>query len=79
MNKWKILGIVFGIILLLVLGYFAFNYTANYYYQKGAMDGQLALIQNIQSSGSIPYFSNATGTIQINTISIPDLCGSVIK
>jgi hypothetical protein len=80
-NGWKIFGIICIILIILVGGYFGYVYLANSLYIKGYnlgnQNGQINIIQSIQSTGEIPYLTNATGTWKVNKIAIKDICGNL--
>ena len=66
-NLWKIASII---LIILLAGYFGFNYTKNKYLNQGYQAGQFNIINSIQQTGNIPYFENDT----IKTISISQIC-----
>jgi hypothetical protein len=80
-NGWKFFGIICIILIILVGGYFGYVYLANSFYSKGYnlgnQNGQISIIQSIQSTGEIPYLTNVTGKWEVKTITIKDVCGNL--
>jgi len=67
---WIVISVI---ILLLTIN--IINKMISNAYNQGVQDGQLNLINQIQQTGNIPYFTNETGNLTIKTISIRELCG----
>ncbi len=77
-NKLKVYAIIITVILLLVGGYFGYNYfgtrIATTYYTEGYSQATIDIISNIQQTGSIPVFDNSTGQVEIKSLSLQEIC-----
>ena len=75
MNK-LILGLILG---LLISGigvgiYFGYQYEKTKWLNQGYESGVLTTINQIQTTGNIPYMTNETGNWTIKSIAIKDIC-----
>jgi len=79
-NKLKLYAIITTIILLLIVGYFGYNYFGNKiaetYYVNGYNKATVDIISGIQQTGDIPIFNNESGQVQIQQINIQEICGN---
>ena len=78
MNKQIIIGIIIGLLFAsFIIGiYFGYENTKDKFYNRGVFEGQAYIIQSIQSTGNLPFFSNETGNLTIKYVSIKDICKS---
>lgn len=74
-NKWKLIAIICLILLLGLGGYLGYNYIKNTNlntgYEIGYNQGELFVINEINSKGTIPVINNQT----INWITLQTICG----
>lgn len=72
---WKETCILLIIILVCFGVYKGGYYLLEKYTQIAYTQGQLSIISGISQTGSIPFFDNSTGTVQVVTKNIKDICG----
>jgi len=73
-KKWKTTSIILIILTLLFSLYLGTSYIYNKGLSLGYTQCQIDLIQNIQSTGDIPYFVQEENNTVIKTINIQEIC-----